>query len=66
MMSICAVSAISAADNATDSVAIDDACNGDIITDFDEDLSKATVDNSVAIDENKEMKDTKEPKEPKE
>lgn len=55
MMSICAVSAISAADNATDSVAIDDACNGDIITDFDEDLSKATADNSVAIDENKEI-----------
>ena len=36
-MSICAISTVSAADNATDAVAIDDASAGDAITNFDED-----------------------------
>ena len=37
IVSICAISTVSAADNATDAVAIDDASAGDAITNFDED-----------------------------
>lgn len=57
IVSICAISTVSAADNATDAVAIDDANTSDTIANMDEDISKATADDAVAIenDENNEV-----------
>jgi hypothetical protein len=57
IVSICAISTASAADNATDTVATDDADAEDIITNIDEDLQEATADDEVAAVENDEDKE---------
>lgn len=48
IVSICAISTVSAADNVTDTVAIDDVASDDVVTSFNEDLNSEIEDEKVS------------------
>ncbi|WP_405275385.1 Ig-like domain-containing protein [Methanobrevibacter sp.] len=51
LVSICAISTVSASENVSDTTAIDDAISEDVVTSFDEDLSAEVEDNAVSAQE---------------
>ena len=58
IVSICAMSSVSAADNATDTIATDNQEVEAIVADVGEDTYEATADDEVAIEENDEVLST--------
>ena len=58
MVSICTISAASASENVTDTVAIDDANSDDVVTSFNEDSSSATEDTNIVTADNEKGDDS--------
>ena len=54
IVSICAITSVSAADNATDAISTDDVSE-DVVTNVDEDIYETTAEESLAVEENNEI-----------